>query len=63
VNDRRAEMYAQELGQDALTRQQAARDFHACCGEHKTGPHNEACKHFVPDALPSVIEGQASLVW
>jgi hypothetical protein len=58
-----AERYGDEQGSEALARQrQASKDHHVCCGEWKDGPHHEACKNYVPDELPPVIDGQESLI-
>lgn len=63
MTDQRVKRYGDELGPDALERQRkAAKDFFSCCGEHKSGPHHEVCKNFVPDAAPPVIDGQESLL-
>lgn len=58
-----AASYGRELGDDALARQQQlARDLHKCCGEWKGGPHHEACRNYVPEEQPPVIDGQESLL-
>lgn len=63
MSDRVHDLYREHLGDEALERQrQAARDYWPCCGEHRTGPHNEGCAKFVPVELPPVHENQESLL-
>ena len=59
--------YAETFGDDALERQrELAKGFWVCCarqaGGGKPGPHHQACKNFVPDEQPDVIDGQESLL-
>lgn len=60
-----ADLYAEQLGADALERQaRLARERYVCCGMVRTDGHHEHCPARPKDepTVPTVIPGQGSLL-
>jgi hypothetical protein len=63
VTDRASEMYARELGDDALSRQKQERvDRHPCCGERADVGHHVMCSKRPADEPAAHVDGQGSLL-
>lgn len=61
--DRISEMYARELGHDALSRQKQERvDRHPCCGERVDSGHHAMCSKRPADEAPAHVDGQETLL-
>lgn len=58
-----ADRYEEELGREARERQERlAKDYLACCGEHKDAGHHEACSRRPAEPDLTVHPGQAALL-
>jgi hypothetical protein len=62
VTDRARERYAEQFPPEVVERQaELAKTLHPCCGEHRDGPHHEACRKYV-EPEPTVHPGQATFL-
>lgn len=60
-NKKVEQLYAEELGEQALERQKnAAKLFYWCCAESVQGPHHVVCKNYVEE--PVIVDGQETLL-
>jgi hypothetical protein len=61
--DRVKQAYAEQFGTETTERQtQLAKALWPCCGEHRDGPHHEACAKYVADPTPEIHPDQSSLL-
>lgn len=57
------DMYAQQLGAEALERQRGERaERHPCCGERVDEGHHPMCSKRPPDEPPAHVDGQEALL-
>lgn len=57
------EMYAEQVGTDALERQRRDRaERHPCCGERIEDGHHMLCSKRPVDEAPAHVEGQVGLL-